>query len=326
MAGSLVSVTWLAAMSLYGFSLPADLKPLTPEPAPVYAQTPQLAALLQPSYERSVGKLTAINDDSYIVLQELFDRKTEQMARLIVKNTDLNRESITDAVEDNYVYQMQCLNGNNRFGNRNTNQGGKAVLTIWDKKGERLLGYNEVALEALNPINGCVRLKRWYEGNLIFEIADLRLAHLQVHYYTYDLKEGSLNLRYGYESHAQANGNLMYIWFDQDRNNALVQIKQKEQVTNLFRVPFIELETVIKSPSRLNRYALALKTSQEISVSLLDDEHLAASPKGLVVPAEGGEKTLVPWTLVPEPKPISEPGITITFTEKKPEPPRDIEK
>jgi hypothetical protein len=244
----------------------------------------------------NVGKTTSIGKDSYLILQEMRSIKTGKTVRLLVENNEINREHFQAAIEEGYVTRLQCINGKDWFGNKGENKGGPVLLTIWDRAGERLLGYNKTAMEEVNAYTGCVRMRKWQQDRVMFEVADLRHAQLQVYYYAYDFEATRVDLVYAYESYA-IEGGFMYTWIDSSRQHTLVQqVTGEDQATDLYRVPYIEMEDLLERPSRLHSYPLALDTSLPIRMSLLEDQRILGAEKGLVVTV-GGENSLVEWSV-----------------------------
>lgn len=283
-----------ATMHQFGQPLPIDEPPASHQPDLAYAKTDSSAFSFPWNQPVSmVGKTVRVGGESYLIVQEMKNLKTGKMVRLLTQNNTLNRERLEAGINEGYVSRLQCINGKEWFGNKGENKGGPLLLTIWDRGGERLIGYNKTALDEVNAYTGCVRMRKWHKAQVIFEVADLRHAQLQVHYYAYSLEDVSMGLVYAYESYAIENG-FLYTWLDSSRQYLLVQQVTGEGGSALYRVPYVEIEALLETPDSLYGYPIALMANTPIQMSLLDEQRLSGAQKGIVV-GFGKEATLVEW-------------------------------
>ncbi len=291
--GAVLSASALAVFIALGFGDGIETQSNENKPV-VYAQTPSesLSVDWEP-HQANLGKPVHINGEPYLIVHELKSTQSGDIARILAKFNVENEDYIKLSIESGSIYELQCFNGRLWFGNRGENSGGETILTIWDKEGERLVGYNDIVMREMNAYSGCVRARKWFGNTLIFELADFRHAQVQVQYYGYNTEAGALDLLYAHESYA-TNQDKLTLWYDQKRQFALMQFVGEDATSDLYRVPYVEIEAVVEIRERLYAYPLALQTDQAIQINLLDDERLLLSERGLVIKL-GDEKTFVGW-------------------------------
>lgn len=294
--GAVLSASTLAIFVALGFG--GRIEPQSREnkrkESVVYAQSnsESLSVDWEP-FQANLGKPVYINGEPYLIVQELKNTHSGDIARILAESNDENKDYIELAIESGAIYELQCFNGRLWFGNRGENSGGETILTIWDKDGERLVGYNDIVMREINAYAGCVRARKWFGNLLIFELADFRHAQVQVHYYGYNADTGVLDFLYAHESYA-TNQDRLSLWFDRTRQYALMQFVGGDSVSDLYRVPYIEIESVVEIHERLYAYPVALQADQAIQINLQDDERLFVAERGLIVKL-GEEKSFVDW-------------------------------
>lgn len=295
--GAVLSASTLAIFVTLGFG--GGIEPQSREnklkESVVYAQSnsESLSVDWEP-YQANLGKPVYLNGKPYLIVQELKNTHSGDIARILAASNDENKDYIELTLESGSIYELQCFNGRLWFGNRGENYGGETILTIWDKDGERLVGFNDIVMREMNTYAGCVRARKWFGNTLIFELADFRHAQVQVHYYGYNAETGVLDFLYAHESYA-TNQDRLAVWYDLTRQYAFMQFVGDDLISDLYRVPYIEIESVVEIRERLYAYPVALEADQAIQINLLEDERLFVAERGLIVKLGEG-KSFVGWS------------------------------
>ncbi|MBI4122132.1 MAG: hypothetical protein HY461_02280 [Parcubacteria group bacterium] len=300
-SGAVFTSSLLMAAFLYGFATDewTGLSDTNPAFAQEKLPTRRIKASARASQvEAWFGAKTSIGGVPYLVVQELANPATGLTARLLAIDNDLNRDRLELARINNYSLDVQCLNGNEWFGNKGINKGGPVLLTVWDKEGEQLVAFDDTSLQSLNTYSGCVRLRQWYKGRLVFELADLRHADIRRHYFGYRPSTGEMDLLYGYETYAAVDGEtFLAVWLSEGYEQALIQRVGREGAAGkLYRVPYLDLGALLdlEHPTSLEGYPVALDTTQALTGDLSTEESLTLAGQGILVQA-GLASVLVNW-------------------------------
>ena len=106
-----------------------------------------------------LGETVYIEASSYLVLSYLASPSEERVFRLLLEETDNNREVIEE-LNDKEI--KGCISDGIIFADSSYDYDGPLVFSVWDKEGERLLAVNkEIGPDLVKEFISCLEITRW---------------------------------------------------------------------------------------------------------------------------------------------------------------------
>jgi len=220
-----------------------------------------------------IDKISTIEDTAYIVTQEIYHPTKDVTFRMLIEDTPLNRESVSE----NNPY-IDCFNGDSFINSRGDNP---PYLSIW--KNEELVVFDTKSLEEMGyAANGCNIATKWHNDKLVLQ----HLSGGGQAIWLYDYKNNKNSLAVSYETWSEGGLGSNTTGFMTWRSNkgAFVQIVEPNEYYGQIYVlsPEQSNDFAIYTSDKLPAYNVKYKTNGYVAwTNLLSEKTLDNIEKGL---------------------------------------------